>query len=85
VVQGAGTTMGEVVTNARQINTFLGEIATSSQEQALGVSQVGQSIQALDRTTQQNAALVEETNAAASALREQAEILQREIANFRVA
>ena len=85
VVQGAGATMGEVVTNARQINTFLGEIATSSKEQAAGVEQVGQSIQELDRTTQQNAALVEQTTAAASSLREQAEMLQREIANFRVA
>lgn len=85
VVQGAGSTMAEVVTNARQINTFLSEIATSSKEQASGVEQVGQSIQDLDRTTQQNAALVEETNAAASALREQAELLQHEIANFKVA
>ena len=37
------------------------------------------------RTTQQNAALVEQTTAAASALREQADVLQQEIANFRVA
>ena len=84
VVQGAGATMSEVVANARQINVYLSEIATSAQEQALGVQQVGQSIQELDRTTQQNASLVEQTTAAASALREQAEVLQQEIANFRV-
>jgi methyl-accepting chemotaxis protein len=48
------------------------------------VEQVGQSIQELDRSTQQNAALVEETTSAAAALRHQAEVLQQEIANFRV-
>jgi methyl-accepting chemotaxis protein len=85
VVQGAGSTMTEVVENAKQINMFLKEIATSAKEQASGVEQVGQSIQELDRSTQQNAALVEETTSAAAALRHQAEVLQQEIANFRVA
>jgi methyl-accepting chemotaxis protein len=85
IVQGAGETMNEVVNNARQINVFLSEIATSAKEQASGVQQVGQSIQELDRSTQQNAALVEETTSAASALKAQADLLQSEIANFRVA
>jgi methyl-accepting chemotaxis protein len=77
--------MTEVVNNAKQINSLLGGIATSAREQASGVEQVGQSIQDLDRSTQQNAALVEETTSAAAALRHQAELLQQEIANFRVA
>ena len=85
IVEQAGQTMAQVVGNAKQINQYLGEIATSSREQASGVGQVGQSIQELDRSTQQNAALVEETTSAASALRQQAELLQAEIANFRVA
>jgi methyl-accepting chemotaxis protein len=85
VVQQAGQTMAQVVDNAKQINQYLSEIATSSREQASGVEQVSQSIQDLDRSTQQNAALVEETTSAAAALRQQAEILQQEIANFRVA
>jgi len=85
IVEHAGQTMAQVVDNARQINQYLGEIATSSREQASGVGQVSQSIQELDRSTQQNAALVEETTSAASALRHQAEVLQQEIANFRVA
>ncbi|MGB4062066.1 MAG: methyl-accepting chemotaxis protein [Burkholderiaceae bacterium] len=85
VVQQAGQTMAQVVDNAKQINQYLSEIATSSREQASGVEQVSQSIQDLDRSTQQNAALVEETTSAAAALRQQAEILQSEIANFRVA
>jgi len=85
VVVQAGSTMSEVVSNARQINVFLGQIATASREQAQGVEQVGQSIQDLDHNTQQNAALVEETASAASALKHQAEVLQQEISNFRVA
>ena len=85
VVEAAGMTMTEVVSNARKINQFLGEIATACREQATGVSEVGQSIQELDKNTQQNAALVEQTNAAAAALTAQADVLQEEIANFRVA
>ena len=85
VVEAAGMTMSEVVTNARQINQFLSEIATAAREQAIGVAEVGKSIQELDKNTQQNAALVEETNTAAAALTAQADILQDEIANFRVA
>ena len=85
IVEGAGMTMKEVVTNARQINGFLGEISVAAREQAAGVVQVGEAIHALDQNTQQNAALVEETMAAAGALRQQADALQDEIANFRVA
>jgi methyl-accepting chemotaxis protein len=84
VVKQAGSTMTELVANARQINTFLSEISTASKEQALGVEQVDRSIQDLDRTTQQNAALVEETAAAAASLQHQAELLQTEIGNFKV-
>ena len=85
IVESAGETMNEVVVNAKQINQFLSEIYVSAKEQAGGVEQVGQAIQQLDSSTQQNAALVEETAAAASALREQAELLQQQIAKFRVA
>jgi methyl-accepting chemotaxis protein len=84
IVKSAGAVMDEVVANARQVNTLLSEIAVSSKEQASGVEQVGQSIQELDRSTQQNAALVEETTAAASALKVQADQLQAEIKNFLV-
>jgi methyl-accepting chemotaxis protein len=85
VVEGAGQIMTDVVTNARQINAFLDEIASAAREQAESLGQVGMSIQELDQNTQQNAALVEQTNAAASALTAQADALQDEIANFRVA
>jgi methyl-accepting chemotaxis protein len=85
VVEEAGMTMKEVVTNARQINQFLNEISTACREQAQGVEEVGRAIQELDKGTQQNSALVEETASAAAALTSQADTLQDEIANFRVA
>lgn len=84
VVSGAGMTMGEILANAQKINGLLNEIAIGSREQADGVSQSVQAIQVLEQNTQQNAALVEETSAAAGALNEQSEDLMREIANFRV-
>jgi methyl-accepting chemotaxis protein len=85
VVQQAGKTMNEVVANADQINQFLSEISVACREQAQGVAEVGRAIQELDKGTQQNSALVEETASAADALTQQADVLQDEIANFRVA
>lgn len=85
VVEKAGATMTMMVTNAKQINVYLSDISTASREQAVGVTQVGVAIHELDEDTQKNAALVEETTAASAALTQQAETLQQEIANFKVA
>lgn len=74
-----------VVDNARKINHYLVEIANASKEQSLGVGQVTAAITGLDGDTQQNAALVEQTSAACAALKLQADGLQGEIANFKVA
>ncbi len=84
VVEQAGSTIEEVVNNAQRINALLGEVATSAREQAEGVAMVGDSIQNLDRSTQQNAALVEETSAAASALADQAQALIAKVDRFRL-
>jgi methyl-accepting chemotaxis protein len=85
VVEQAGYQIKLLVENARQINHSLSEIAKAANEQAIGVEEVGRSIHDLDRNTQQNAALVEQTSAAAGALKDQADTLQEEIAHFRVA
>ncbi len=84
VVEKAGVTMGTVVTNANQINSFLKEISTSSREEANAVSQAAQTIQELDQNTRHNATLVEETSAASKSLTQQAETLQGELAHFRI-
>jgi len=85
VVEQAGQTMKEVVTNAGQINQFLREISQASSDQAASVEEVGAAIRELDQSTQQNALLVDGTTQAALALRQQADTLLAEISRFRVA
>ncbi|MDD0838090.1 methyl-accepting chemotaxis protein [Curvibacter sp. HBC61] len=84
IVRQAGSTMQEIVASAQRVNELLSYIATGSVEQSQGISQVGEAVQELDRATQQNAALVEETAAGAAALREQALGLAHEVARFQV-
>jgi methyl-accepting chemotaxis protein len=85
VVEQAGNSMSEVVTNARQINQFLSDISTAARAQAESVDKVGHSIQELDKSTQKNAGLVEETTSASAVLATLATTLQEEVANFKVA
>ncbi len=82
VVKGAGDTMRELVVNAGRMNDLLRAISAAATEQSTGVSQVGTAVTDLDRMTQQNAALVEQTAASASALRDQAIGLAREVSRF---
>ena len=81
----SGQSMLDIVDNARRVDALVSVIATGANEQSLGVSQVGQSIQEIDRATQSNAALVEQTAAAAGSLRQQAERLAARVARFRLA
>jgi methyl-accepting chemotaxis protein len=84
IVRSAGETMQELVGNAGRMTQLLSEISTAASEQSNGLTQVGAAVNDLDRTTQQNAALVEETASAASELRSQAERLAREVSRFRL-
>ncbi len=84
VVEGAGVTMNELVSNAKRMSDLLSEISGAAKEESAGVSQVGAAVQDLDRMTQQNAALVEQTAAAASSLRDQAVDLASEVAKFKL-
>jgi methyl-accepting chemotaxis protein len=84
VVQSAGTTMVELVDNARRMNDLLAQISTAASERSNGVSQVGVAVNELDRMTQQNAALVEQTTAAAMSLKDQAVDLASEVAQFKL-
>jgi methyl-accepting chemotaxis protein len=82
IVESAGQTMTEMVTNANQIKELLSEISIATMEQSRGVEDVVQAIHQLDANTQQNAALVEETSAAAVSLSDQANKLTVEISRF---
>jgi methyl-accepting chemotaxis protein len=84
VVKGAGDTMQELVANAQRMHDLLSEISTAASEQSQGINQVGGAVSDLDQMTQQNAALVEQTAAAASSLKDQAIGLAAEVSAFRL-
>lgn len=84
VVGEAGVTIQAVVNNANQIDTLMGEISLATREQSLGVAQVSVAVTELDRATQQNAALVEETSASASILADSAHRLADEVSFFKL-
>ncbi len=84
LVDRAGQTMGEIVEAIRRVTDIVGEISAASSEQSNGVAQVGQAISQMDRGTQQNAALVEESAAAAENLKLQAQQLVQAVAVFKL-
>jgi methyl-accepting chemotaxis protein len=84
LVDKAGTTMTEVVTSIRRVTDIMGEISAASNEQAAGVSQVGEAVMQMDQATQQNAALVEEMAAAASSLKSQSGEMVETVAVFKL-
>ncbi|MBB1075086.1 PAS domain-containing protein [Rhodoferax sp. 4810] len=72
LVTDAGQTMNDVVTQVNRVNDLMREITVASKEQSLGISQVAQAVAQLDQMTQQNAAMVEESSAAAISMGDQA-------------
>jgi methyl-accepting chemotaxis protein len=85
LVDQAGKTMGEIVGSIQRVSDIVAEITAASLEQSSGVQQVGQAVTQIDQTTQQNAALVEESAAAADSLRTQAQRLVQAVAVFKLA
>jgi methyl-accepting chemotaxis protein len=84
LVQDAGTTMAEIVGGVQRVTDIIGEITAAASEQSNELGQVNGAVVQLDQMTQQNAALVEESAAAAESLREQAEKLAALVATFRL-
>ena len=84
-VESAGKAMQETVDSAQRVGDIIGEITAASSEQSLGIGQVNQAVGDIDRMTQQNAALVEESAAAAESLREQAARLAQLVSQFKLA
>ncbi len=85
LVTQAGSTMQEIVDSVRKVSELVGAISAATSEQSSGIAQVGEAVTQMDTTTQQNAALVEESAAAANSLNEQAQQLVRAVAVFRLA
>ena len=84
LVESAGETMDEIVNAVTRVTDIMGEIASASDEQSRGIDQVGLAVSEMDRVTQQNASLVEESAAAAAALEEQASRLTQAVAVFHI-
>jgi methyl-accepting chemotaxis protein len=84
LVQEAGSTMGDIVASVQRVTDIIGEISAAATEQSTGIGQVNGAIGQLDQMTQQNAALVEQSAAAADSLKDQAVRLAGVVSTFRI-
>jgi methyl-accepting chemotaxis protein-2 (aspartate sensor receptor) len=84
LVQNAGSTMDEIVRSVQRVSDIIGEITSAASEQSDGIGEVNSAVNQLDQMTQQNAALVEESAAAAASLQEQAQRLAQAVSVFRL-
>jgi methyl-accepting chemotaxis protein len=84
LAQQAGVTMGEIVDSVQQVSTIIGAVSNAADEQSLGLGQIGEAVSQLDQMTQQNAALVEESTAAAEGLKGQAVRLAELVGTFQL-
>lgn len=82
-IEGAAGAMSQILTSVRRVNGIVNEIAQASIEQASGVDEVGRAVAHMDETTQQNAALVEQTSTAALSLDQQSRELRTAVGVFR--
>jgi methyl-accepting chemotaxis protein len=84
LVEATGAALQRIVEQVLEINQVVGNIATSSHEQATGLHQVNVAVNEMDKVTQQNAAMVEESTAAAHSLSEETERLAHMIGHFQI-
>ncbi|WP_180682520.1 methyl-accepting chemotaxis protein [Tepidicella baoligensis] len=84
LVVHAGQTMEEIVLSVRRVADLIGEVSAAMSEQSADIGNVNGAVEQLDQMTQQNAALVEESTAAAMSLREQAQHLNQLVSTFKL-
>jgi methyl-accepting chemotaxis protein len=84
LVADAGRTMEEIVSSVQRVTDIIGEITAASSEQSDGIGLINASVAQLDQMTQQNAALVEESAAAAESLKDQTARLSQAVSVFRL-
>ncbi|MCX7277908.1 MAG: methyl-accepting chemotaxis protein [Burkholderiales bacterium] len=84
LVAEAGTTMTDIVQSVKRVTDIVGEITSAANEQSSGIGEINRAVVTLDQMTQQNSALVEESAAAASSMREQAAQLASAVSVFKV-
>ena len=83
-VAEAGQTMRDIVEQVKRVADLIGEITSATLEQDSGIGQVNAAVTQLDQMTQQNAALVEQSAAAAESLKQQAALLAKAVAIFKL-
>jgi len=83
-VNDAGATMSDIMSSVQRVSDVISEITSSANEQSQGILQVTNAVNQLDQMTQQNAALVEESAAAAESLKDQATRLSAMVQTFRL-
>lgn len=84
LVKSAGATMHEIVESVMRVSDVINEISAASKEQSDGINQVNTAVAELDRMTQQNASMVEETSTASEELSAQAQSLAHALAAFQL-
>lgn len=82
LVENAGATMGEIVSEVGRVTALINEISSATSEQTNGIDQVGSAVMQLDQATQQNAALVAQSAAAAASLSDSARRLVEAVGVF---
>ena len=85
LVGNAGSTMREIVASVQRVSDIINEITAAASEQSDGIVQINKAVAQLDQMTQQNAALVEESAAAAESLKDQAASLSHAVSTFKMA
>ncbi len=84
LVQETGQVLGQIETRVLSINDHIHSIATAAREQSTGLGEVSTAVNQMDQVTQQNAAMVEEANAATHKLSAEADSLARLISHFKL-
>jgi methyl-accepting chemotaxis protein len=84
LVNQSGVALEEIVGSVRRVTDIIGEIASASAEQRMGIEEVGRAVQQMDGLTQQNAAQTEELSATATSMARQSAELDRQLQWFRV-
>lgn len=82
LVNRSGEVIDSIISSVNKVHTLMEQISVASEEQSRGIGQVGQAVTEMDGVTQQNAALVQQSAAAAASLEEQAQRLSQSISSF---
>ena len=76
--------MARIVAQVQQVNALISDISASTDAQTSGIGEVAGAVAQLDQMTQQNAALVEQSAAAAQSMAQQSERLSQTVSTFKL-